>query len=124
MRRLPNRVTGLVLMAIFTASCSSVAAQTNEQPLAVRVEAGDSTTRLVLVAAPGLRINARLKPALELSGGEIIRFDAPLLTPDSAYFAEPPSARLPGRATTIHGTLKASACAVGERVCRLLVLRL
>jgi hypothetical protein len=124
MRRVPNWEVGLVLVAVFTAPCSSIAAQTNERPLAVRIETGDSTTRLVLVAAPGWKINARLKPALELSGGEIIRFDAPLLTPDSAYFAEPPSARLPGRTTAIHGTLKASACAADERVCRLLVLRL
>jgi hypothetical protein len=113
-----------LLLAALAISVSEAGAQTNAHPLVVRVEGGDSSTRLLLVAAPGWKINARLKPALELPGGDIVRFDSPLLTADSAYFAEPPSVRLAGRITTIHGTLKASACAAGERVCRLLVLRL
>jgi hypothetical protein len=124
MRRVPSWAVGPVLLAAVALPCSSVRAQTTEHPLAVRIDAGDSSTRLILVAAPGWKINARLKPALELPGGDIIRFDAPLLTPDSAYFAEPPSARLAGRTTSIHGTLKASACAARERVCRLVTLRL
>src|SRR5262245_30445311 len=124
MRRVPNWTVGPVLLATVALPFSSVRAQTNEHPLAVRIEAGNSSTRVLLVAAPGWKINARLKPALELPGGNVIRFDAPQLTPDSAYFAEPPSARLPGRTTAIHGTLKASACAADERVCRLLILRL
>lgn len=72
---------------------------------------------LRLDPAPGARINARVKPTLELSDGPRITFDAGLLTTDSAYFAEPPTARLalPGR--RLRGTLRASVCPAGLAVC-------
>jgi len=83
---------------------------------------GDGT-RLALVASHGIRINARLKPALELADGTVLRFDSPRLTADSAYFAEPPSTivRMPWK--DVHGTLRASICG-GDAACRPLVLEL
>jgi len=87
----------LGLALVIVAVSRTAQAQTNAQPLAVRAEPTDSATRLVLVAAPGWKINARVKPALELPSGAIVRFDAPQLTADSAYFAEPPTARILGR---------------------------
>jgi len=99
-------------------------AQTNAQPLAVRTELTESSTRLVLVAAPGWKINARVKPALELHNGAVVRFDAAQLTPDSAYFAESPIADIPGKVTNVRGTLKASVCSATEHFCRLLTLKL
>jgi len=81
-------------------------------------------TRLTLLAAAGVKVNARLKPALELSDGRVLRFDSPRLTPDSAYFAESPSALAPGRHTQVHGTLRASVCDEGAAVCRTVVLGL
>ena len=51
---------------------------------------------LRLEAAPGVRINARLKPALELDDGTVVRFDSPCVTADSAYFAAAPTAAPPG----------------------------
>lgn len=99
-------------------------AQTNAQPLAVRSEPIEGGTRLVLVAAPGWKINARLKPALELPNGAVVRFDAARRTPDSAYFAESPIADVPGKVTNVRGTLKASVCSATERFCRLLTLKL
>ena len=71
---------------------------------------------LRLVAAPGVRINARLKPALELDDGTIVRFDSPYLTSDSAYFAAAPTAAPPGAAR--RGTLRVSVCPFGQGICR------
>jgi thiol-disulfide isomerase/thioredoxin len=75
-------------------------------------------TRLTLHAGPHLKINARLAPALELGDGTVLRFYAGLLTADSAYYAEPPSAVLVGRQARVHGTLRASVCRDDEQVCR------
>ena len=59
-------------------------------PLSLITQPDGPNTRLALVAAPGLKLNARLEPALELSGGTVLRFHGTRLTRDSAYFAEPP----------------------------------
>lgn len=79
-------------------------------------------TRVTLRAEPGLKINARLKPALELAGGNVVRFDSPHLTPDSAYFTAPPVALVAGHAP-ITGVLRASVCGVHEQVCRMVAIR-
>ena len=79
---------------------------------------------LSLVAAPGIRINARVKPALELPDGTVLRFDSPRQTPDSAYFTSPPTAVLPARLSHPQGTLRASVCQADELVCRSVMLRL
>ncbi len=83
------------------------------RPPLVALEAGPL---LRLVAAPGVRINARLKPALELADGTVLRFDSPHLTPDFAYFAATPTAAPPRGAR--RGTLRVSVCPSGETVCR------
>jgi hypothetical protein len=80
-----------------------------------------ANTRLTLLAAPGLKLNARLKPALELTDGRVLRFDSPRLTADSAYFAEPPSAIAIGRRAHWRGKLRASVCDAGETICRTVV---
>lgn len=81
--------------------------------------AGTDTLRLV--AAPGARINAQLKPALELANGTVLRFDSPHLTPDSSYFAAAPEL-VPPAGAPHRGTLRASVCPRGERVCRTLTM--
>ena len=83
-----------------------------ESPL-VTLDAGPP---LRLVAAPGVRINARLKPALELYDGTVVRFDSPHVTADSAYYAAPPTAAPPRGAH--RGTLRASICRSGEGICQ------
>jgi hypothetical protein len=108
---------GVVLLV----SCSS--APDSPAPLrVVYAPAGDST-RLTLVPSAGFRINARLKPALELPDGTVLRFDSPSLTADSAYFAEPPSASMAGPRHEAKGTLRASICGK-EPACRGVVLKL
>src|SRR5207249_6285843 len=86
------------------------------QGLHVATSPGAGSTRLTLVAEPGTQINARLKPALELRGGAVLRFDSPHLTADSAYFADAPDAFAPAGASLKGAILRASVCSKGERV--------
>ena len=81
-------------------------------------------SELSLHAAPGIRINARLKPALELADGRVLRFDSPDLTADSAYFASPPRLTAPGLPPRLHGLVRAGICRAGETVCRTVELPL
>lgn len=87
-------------------------------PLRVETEPAGANTRLTLLASPGIKLNARLKPALELPDGRVLRFDSPHLTADSAYFTAPPSALAAGRQTRWRGKLRASVCDAGQLVCR------
>lgn len=107
---------------VFVLACSAGGDGT-VPPLQFRHSVEGEGTRILLVASLGNRINARLKPALELADGTLLRFDSPRLTADSAYFAEPPSTfvRLPWR--DVHGTLRASVCG-DDAVCRAFVLDL
>ena len=98
--------------ALDLATLAAPAACHSRPPL-VALEAGSS---LRLVATPGVRINARLKPALELDDGTVLRFDSPRVTPDSAYFAAAPTAAPPEGAR--RGTLRVSVCPSGEGICR------
>ncbi|MFL5472099.1 MAG: hypothetical protein ACJ8AP_00785 [Gemmatimonadales bacterium] len=111
MRKSWARLTGLVWLA----SCQGAG---SSDPLRLGIELVGANTRLTLLAAPGLKLNARLKPALELPDGRVIRFDSPQLTADSAYFADPPTAIAAGRQARWRGKLRASVCDAGERVCR------
>jgi hypothetical protein len=81
-------------------------------------------TRLTLTAEPHLQINARLAPALELEDGTVLRFAGTHLTADSSFFAEPPTALLPGRHARVHGTLRASVCRDDEQICRSVTVKL
>jgi hypothetical protein len=93
-------------------------------PLRLETTPAGADTRLTLVAPPDLKVSARLKPALELPDGAVLRFDAPALTADSAYFAVPATALLRGRHPHVRGTLRASVCGVSELVCHSVSLRL
>ena len=100
----------------FAAACRHSAP--DPAPLRVTATPSGPDTRLTLRAEAGLKINARLPPALELGDGAVLRFRTGLRTADSAYYAEPPSAVLPGQHTRVHGTLRASVCRDDEQVCR------
>jgi hypothetical protein len=93
-------------------------------PLYLKTSPAGPDTRLTLMPASGLKLNARLKPVLELPDGRVLRFDSPQLTPDSAYFAGPPTTIAGGRQTSWHGKLRASVCDLAGRVCRTVVLDL
>ena len=115
-----------VLTALIVGLAGSACRPGTESTPVLRVvsEHSAGSTTLSLVPAPGIRINARVKPALELPDGTVLRFDSPHQTPDSSYFTQPPTASLPGRRGRAEGTLRASVCAVDELVCRSVVLRL
>jgi hypothetical protein len=94
------------------------------QPLRLEIARAGRDVRLTLIAAPDIMVNARLKPALELRDGTLLRFDSAHLTPDSAYFAQPPTANLRNHPGAVHGTLRASVCGVNELVCRAITVEL
>lgn len=119
----PLRMTAAaVIVAGALASCAGPA----DWPTLLRLRTAPAgpDTRLTLLAAPGLEINARIAPALELPNGTIVRFVTGRRTADSAYFAEPPSARLSGHHDGVHGTLRASVCRNDALVCRSITLQL
>jgi len=95
-----------------------------EQAPILRVNAEPITggRRLTLVAAPGAQINARVKPALELANGTVLRFDSPHVTADSAYFTDAPTVLAPIGTKLAGAVLRASVCPAGERVCRMVTL--
>jgi hypothetical protein len=81
-------------------------------------------TRITLVPASHVKLNARIPPALELEDGTVLRFSSAELTADSAYYAAPPTAVLPGRHRRVHGRVRASICENDAPVCRSLVVDL
>jgi hypothetical protein len=117
-----RRGRATVLTAALLSACTSAPASSG--PLSLTTAAAGADTRVTLVAAPGLKVNARLAPALELADGTVLRFSNAHLTADSSYFAEPPTTLLRGRRGTVHGTLRASVCRENEQVCRTLTLEL
>lgn len=105
---------GVVLMALAAGACRPAI------PFRLEAERGIAgrPVRLSIIGDPGARINARLKPALELADGKVLRFDSPHVTGDSAYFTDAPTleAALPEEAR--QGLLRASICPTGEKLCR------
>ena len=116
------RLAAAVLGLAAAAGCA--AERGPDAPVRVETTVTGDQTRLTLVPAASIKLNARIKPALELPDGSILRFDSPRLTPDSAYFAEPPVATLSGRHRRVRGTLRASVCENDAPVCRALVLEI
>jgi len=87
--------------------------------LHLKVDPARDGIRLTLVPEPGVRINARVKPGLELADGTVLRFGSTRLTPDSAYFATPPTMRAPAETKLKGATVRASVCLPAEKVCRI-----
>ncbi|MEO8449980.1 MAG: hypothetical protein ABI647_09330 [Gemmatimonadota bacterium] len=77
---------------------------------------------LWLQPAAGARINARLKPVIELDSGGRVEFSAAGITEDSAYFTEPPRAHLGPAARSVKGILRVGVCPAGLNVCQSLAL--
>lgn len=119
-----NRGIRAVLAAAVAAAFACAPDHDRTQPLRIEADPSGAGTRLTLIPSTGIRINAQLKPALELRNGEVVRFDSPHLTADSAYFAQPPTAQAPGRLRRVTGTLRASVCDDDAPVCRSVTLEL
>lgn len=80
----------------------------------VRVNRADQPA-LAIFHQPDIRINALAVPALELSGGTVVRFARGERTADSAYFAEPPWVPAGGLQGT--GILRVSFCRATQSFC-------
>lgn len=106
----PLRAAGLLLVSL--AGCHRA-----DSLLSITRTRGPDGLRLVLVGAPGARINARLRPALELTDGRVLRFDGAGLTPDSSYYTTQPELRL-SEPLPRGGVIRASVCPAGLAVCR------
>ena len=115
------RRMGVAALLVALTACAPGRAET---PVRVGSAAAGRDNPLTLYHAPGYQINARVAPALMLEGGTVLRFGSTKLSPDSSYFAEPPTTLLPGRHRRVRGTLHASVCATAERVCRSVTLEL
>ena len=115
MRCSPSKAAGVsLLLAVLGWACGPAPSSH-----AVRLESGarDGAQVILAVPAPGLRINARVPPALELRNGGIVRLAAGRVLPDSSYFVEPPWAPRPTGAR-LRGVLRVSVCRDTERLCR------
>lgn len=69
-----------------------------------------------LDAMRGVRINARLRPALEFRDGTVLTFTGEESISDSGYFAGRPRAAL-GATRAQTATLRASVCPADQKVC-------
>lgn len=108
-------LVGIAALLVACSGCDLTAA-----PVRLVRSSATGGERLTLIAAPGFRINARLKPSLELPGRAVLRFDSPRITPDSSYFTDPPAVMVRGRSTG--GLVRVSVCGSGA-VCRGIVLQ-
>src|SRR5690242_21884261 len=106
-RRAMRGIVALALGLLLACAGERAAAPGRDRPLALRSRPAGDSLRLTLVAAPGWKINARLKPVLEYLDGALLRFDAARLKPYSVYFAEPPVALVAQRRARYRGTLLA-----------------
>lgn len=106
-----------LLLAAIAAGC-----RTGDAHLPVRLIVREHAAGAALELLPqhGVKINARLAPVLDTEDGRLARFTASALTPDSAYFAAPPSAVIDLSPQMVRGTLRVSICNDGEQVCRAL----
>jgi hypothetical protein len=67
-------------------------------------------------AAPGVRVNALLRPSLEFHDGTVITFAGEESALDSGYFAGSPHAAIGGTSART-ALLRASVCPAAQRVC-------
>jgi hypothetical protein len=113
-----NSERHLLVAALLLGACGPSRA---DQPVRLHLDAGDGTPILSAVPVAGYRVNGRVPPALELATGQVIRLDSGQRSADSAYFVEPPWARLP-EGVPLRGTLRASVCRTDEALCRIAVV--
>jgi hypothetical protein len=90
----------------------------------VRLETAQVADSLVLqvVAVGHARVNAGAPPALALEGEAVVRFAGTFDPAAPDYFIGPSRVAIPAASRERRGTLHASVCPEGERVCRVVSL--
>lgn len=109
-------VRGLVLLPL--------GACTPARPALVRLETTQVADSMVLevVAVGQARVNAAAPPALALEGETVVRFTGAIDPAAPDYFIGPSRVTVPAAPRVRRGTLHASVCPEGERVCRVVSL--
>lgn len=94
------------------------------RPALVRLETTQVADSVVLevVASGRGRVNAGAPPALALEGEPVVRFTGAIDPAAPDYFIGPSRATVPVASRERRGTLHASVCPEGERVCRVVSL--
>ncbi|HEX5819466.1 MAG TPA: hypothetical protein VFY20_11330 [Gemmatimonadales bacterium] len=77
---------------------------------------------LHVVALGHARVNAGAPPALALDGETVVRFAGTIDPAAPDYFIGPSRVTIPAASRERRGTLHASVCPEGERVCRVVSL--
>jgi hypothetical protein len=75
-----------------------------------------------VVAVGRTRVNAGAPPALALEGQDVVRFSGTIDPAAPDYFIGPSKVAIPVASRERRGTLHASVCPEGERVCRVVSL--
>ncbi len=112
------RTTRLALLLLLTTGCAATrdGVVARDDLVSMVLEHANGVEQLRLVPEPGVKISAQFKPTIQTDRGALVEFDAPGRTADSVYFVVPPTAPMTGR-RPLRGTLRASACPQGKRVC-------
>ena len=118
MPRRKSRTGAAIVLTLLAAGCRA------SPPLvSVEVSRTPSGHHLTLVAAQGARINAKVRPAFERADGRVLHFEARGTTADSSYYTADPFLDLPDPEAP-RGLVRVGVCPAGERVCRVVTLRL
>ena len=108
----------MIVLTLLAAGCS------RSTPLvSIEVSRTASGHHLTLVPAQGARINAKVRPAFERPDGRVLFFDATGTSADSTYYTADPFLDLPDPEAP-RGLVRVGVCPAGERVCRVLTLKL
>lgn len=110
-RRRPQRFSAFLGLLAILSGCG----KPSNPDLALNLIPRGDSTLIRLVPVDGTQINARNPPAFERPDGSVLRFDSPRIASDSNYFVDPPELVVLGKPK---GTVIASVCSKGERVCR------
>lgn len=105
------------LLASLLLGCDRAPALPAPPPPVLLRAIDQSGPALLLVPAPGARLNARVPAALELGGGRVLRFDRGARDSAGDYFAGAAWAPRPS-ALPDSGLLRLSYCRADESFCR------
>ena len=113
-------LTAILALGLGTAGClaRSDGAPADTPALVVERTPSDSGTRLRVLAPPGVKLSAVVKPRLRLRNGGTVLFDTTAVSVDSLYYTAPPAGWLAGPEADVRGELQAGICDEETATCR------